>query len=322
VLATALENGFSVKDSVDGTSPCTLHLTGKQYNALLRTQNAEVGGGVMSLRSATENSVNCAYFRLGAAVGLDKISEMAKRLGITHPINPANYSLSIGSSDGVSPLDMATAFSTFAADGVRHDPVFITKVEDSNGHVLFRDKGEGVRVLDPQIARTVTDVLRGVITRGTGTRAQLTGHVAAGKTGTTDSESDAWFVGYTPQLVTAVWMGDPSARIAMRRVGKFGPVFGGTWPATVWQKFMTVALDGQPELPFTPPDQKLWPFGKYVSENGRGKTSSSARFGTSSTTRSRPFGTPPVPGAPSPTTPATTPAPTTPRTVPTPPPGP
>ncbi len=183
VLATALENGFSVKDSVDGTSPCTLRLTGKKYNPLLRTQNAEGGGGVMSLRSATENSVNCAYFRLGAAVGLQKITDMAKRLGITHPINPDNYSLSIGSSDGVSPLDMATAFATFAADGVRHDPVFITKVEDSNGHVIFRDKGEGVRVLDPQIARTVTDVLRGVITRGTGTRAKLTGSRGRGQDG-------------------------------------------------------------------------------------------------------------------------------------------
>ena len=108
---------------------------------------------------------------------------MAKRLGVTHPINPANYSLSIGVSDGVSPLDMATVFATFAADGVRHDPVFIKRVEDSSGKVIFEDKGEGVRAIDPQIARTVTDVLRGVITEGTGTRAELDDQVAAGKTG-------------------------------------------------------------------------------------------------------------------------------------------
>ena len=219
---------------------------------------------------------------------------------------------------------MATAFSTLAADGVRHDPVFIRKVEDSTGHVLFKDNGEGVRVLDPQIARTVTDVLRGVITRGTGTRAKITGHVAAGKTGTTDNESDAWFVGYTPQLVTAVWMGDPAARIPMRHVGKFSPVFGGTWPATVWQKFMSAALQDQPELSFTMPDQKLWPYGKYVSENGRGKTSSGARFGTTSTTKGRPFGAPPTstPAATAPpaTTPTSAPPPTTPPTsVPAPP---
>jgi penicillin-binding protein 1A len=319
VLATALANGFSVKDSVDGTSPCTLKLTGQKYNPLLRTQNAEGGGGVMSLRSATENSVNCAYFRLGAAVGLQKISDMAKALGITHRINPSNYSLSIGSSDGVSPLDMATAFATFAADGVRHDPVFITKVEDSSGHVLFKDDSQGIRVLDPQVARTVTDVLRGVITKGTGTRAKLVGHVAAGKTGTTDREHDAWFVGYTPQLVTAVWMGDPTQLTPMSHVGKFSPVFGGTWPATVWQKFMTLALAGQTEYPFAAPDQKLWPFGKYVSENGRGKTisSGSSRFGSSSTTRGRPFGRQPGPLAPSPTAPTSPPA-TSPETTPAP----
>ena len=176
-----------------------------------------------------------------------------------------------------------------------------------------------MRVLDPQVARTVTDVLRGVITKGTGTRAKLTDHVAAGKTGTTDREHDAWFVGYTPQLVAAVWMGDPTQLTPMSHVGKFSPVFGGTWPATVWQKFMTLALAGQPEYPFTPPDQKLWPYGKYVSENGRGKTisSGSSRFGSSSTTRGRSFGRPPGQFPPAPTAPTSPPA-TTPGTTPAP----
>lgn len=323
VLATALENGYSVKDSVDGTSPCTLKIDGLKFDPKRRTQNAEGHGGVQSLRSATENSVNCAYFRLGAAVGLDKVVEMATRLGVTHKINPANYSLSIGSSDNVSPLDMATVFSTFAADGVLHRPVFIKRVEDTSGHVLFEDKGEGVRVLDPQIARTVTDVLRGVITDGTGTRARLADHVAAGKTGTTDSEINAWFVGYTPQLVAAVWMGDPlSNQNPMRRVGKYGPIYGGTWPALMWQNFMSFALAGQPDEPFIPPDPKLWPSGKYVSENGRGKYSSSSGSGRSTST-SRP---PPFFGFPTPTAPSTTPTTATPgttgTTAPTPTPGP
>ncbi len=123
VLATALENGYSVKDSIDGSSPCTLKIKGLKVDPAnpIRTRNAEGSGGVQSLRSATVNSVNCAYFRLGAAVGLDKVVEMAKRLGVTHPLNPY-FSLSIGSSDGVSPLDMATVFATFAADGVLHRP--------------------------------------------------------------------------------------------------------------------------------------------------------------------------------------------------------
>jgi penicillin-binding protein 1A len=272
----------------------------------------------MSLRNATENSVNCAYFRLGAAVGLDKVVEMAKRLGVTHPINPFNYSLSIGSSDGVSPLDMATVFATFASEGVRHDPVFIKKVEDSSGKVIFEDKGEGVRAIDPQIARTVTDALRGVITDGTATRAELDNRVAAGKTGTTDEKSDAWFVGYTPDLVTAVWMGDPLGRVPMRRVGKFSPVYGGTWPAEIWHTFMESALAGTPEVGFWPPDQKLWPYGKYVSENGRGKTISGGSGSRSTTTTTKkPFW-----GYPTTTTTAAPPPPdTTPTTV-APPPGP
>ncbi|MGZ4735213.1 MAG: transglycosylase domain-containing protein [Acidimicrobiia bacterium] len=319
VLATALENGFSVKDSIDGTSPCTLRINGLKFDPLRRTQNAEGGGGVMSLRSATENSVNCAYFRLGAAVGLPKVVEMAKRLGVTHPINPANFSLSIGSADGVSPLDMASVFATFAADGVHHDPVFIKKVVDSEGKVIFEDKGEGQRVIDPQIARTVTDVLRGVITKGTGTRAQLPDRrVAAGKTGTTDRKSDAWFVGYTPQLVAAVWMGNPLEQKPMGRVGQFGEVFGGTYPALVWKKFMTLALAGQPQEPFIPPDPKLWPRGVFVSENGRGKTATGSGR-TSPTTRPLPFGGFPAPNPVPGTTPTTTPAVTTPTTAPHPP---
>ncbi len=325
VLATALENGYSVKDSIDGSSPCTLRIDGLKYDSTRRTQNSEGSGGVQSLRSATENSVNCAYFRLGAAVGLPKVVEMAKRLGITHPINAANYSLSIGSSDGVSPLDMATAFATFAADGVKHDPVFVKKVVDSDGKVIFEDKGEGQRVLDPQIARTVTDVLRGVITDGTATRARLKDHVAAGKTGTTDRKTNAWFVGYTPQLVAAVWMGNPLSGVdGMSHVGKFSPVYGGTYPALVWKSFMSFALAGEPDQPFIPPDQKLWPYGRYVSENGRGRSSYSSNRSSTTTTKPLPFFgfPPPESTAPPATTPSTAPPATTPTSAPPEPPGP
>jgi len=315
VLAAALENGYSVKDSINGSSPCPLRIDGLRFDSTRSTRNSEGGGGTQSLRSASENSVNCAFFRLGAAVGLPKVVEMAKRLGVTHPINPANYSLSIGNSDGVSPLDMATVFATFAADGIRHDPVFIKRVEDSSGTVIFEDKGEGVRAIDPQIARTVTDVLQGVITDGTGTRAELDNQVAAGKTGTTDEKSDAWFVGYTPQLVAAVWMGNPLRREGMNRVGRFSPVYGGTWPATVWNTFMSLALAGQPEVPFIPPDERLWPYGRYVSENGRGKSSYSSNRSSTQTTKPLPFF-----GFPAP--PSTAPPDTTPTTAPPDPPGP
>ncbi len=312
VLAAALENGFSVKDTVDGSSPCTLKIKNLKVDPAnpIRTRNAEGSGGVQSLRNATVNSVNCAYFRLGAAVGLSKIVEMAKRLGVTHPLNPY-YSLSIGSSDGVSPLDMATVFATFDADGVRHDPVFIKKVEDADGNVIFENKGEGVRAIDPQIARTVTDVLRGVITSGTGKRAQLYLQMAAGKTGTTDEKRNAWFVGYTPQLVAAVWMGDPAAYTPMLNVGKLGAVYGGTYPAIIWQKFVSSSLAGTPLEYFIPPDQALWPQGRYVTENGRSTTKALPDRPRTPTTRPAPFfgvipGAPRPPSTPLPSTPATT----------------
>jgi penicillin-binding protein 1A len=285
-----------------------------------RTRNAEGSGGVQTLQRATQNSVNCAYFRLGAAVGLDKIVEMAKRLGVTHDLNPY-YSLSIGSSDGVSPLDMATVFATFAADGVRHDPVFIKRVEDSDGNVIFENKGEGVRAIDPQIARTVTDALGSVIQNGTGKRAKLFLQPAAGKTGTTDNKEDAWFVGYTPHLAAAVWMGDPTKRTPMTRVGSLGAVYGGTYPAIIWQKFVSSMLIGEPIARFIPPDQRLWPAGRYVTENGRNTYSragsgSSGGRSTTSTTRPPPFYGFPPPTSPPLPTPTSSPPPTMPTTPP------
>jgi penicillin-binding protein 1A len=285
-LTTAIANGYSPKDSVDGTSPCTLK--GKQWGPSAKTTNAEGGGGIMSLRSATENSVNCAYFRLGAGVGVQKVLDMAKAMGVSHvsatdgngqPYWKANAPINvIGSGAGASPLDMATAFSTLAADGVRHDPVFVTRVEDAKGHVLFTAKTDGERVVDPQVARTVTDILRGVVTKGTGTRARIPFREVAGKTGTTDEKKNAWFAGYTPQLVAAVWMGDPLCQsvvngqktcLPMRSVGSVGAVYGGTYPAMIWQKFMAAALAPLPPASFIPPDKDLWPAGKYVSEAGR-----------------------------------------------------
>jgi penicillin-binding protein 1A len=318
VLATALENGFSVKDTVDGSSPCTLRIKGLLVDPENpnRTRNAEGSGGVQTLQKATQNSVNCAFFRLGAAVGMPKIVEMAKRLGVSHTLNPY-FSLSIGSSDGVSPLDMATVFATFAADGVRHDPVFIKRVEDADGKVIFENKGEGVRAIDPQIARTVTDTLGGVIQSGTGKRAKLFLQPAAGKTGTTDRKEDAWFVGYTPHLAAAVWMGDPTKRTPMTNVGSLGAVYGGTYPAIIWQKFMSQMLIGQPIERFIPPDQRLWPAGRYVTENGRNTYSRPGPSGRSTTSTTKP---PPFFGFPPPSTPVLPPTSAPPPTTPTTPP--
>jgi penicillin-binding protein 1A len=278
-LAAAIENGYSPDDVVDGTSPCQLNPSGvKPVDvAQLHTANAEPGGGDMTLRTATENSVNCAFFRMGYAMFPYKIINMAERLGLNPNRKPQWAPIDlIGSGNlGVSPLDMATMYSTIADDGVRHDASFITKVTDRYGHVLYQAPTAGTRAIAPQVARTVTNMLQAVIAGGTGTRAQLPGRQAAGKTGTVDNETDAWFVGYTPQLLAAVWMGNPASdnpdnpQAQMKNVGAFNEVFGGTYPAEIWKAFMSAALAGQPAPSFIPPDPSLWPTPRMVDENGR-----------------------------------------------------
>jgi penicillin-binding protein 1A len=322
-LTTAIANGYSPSDTINGSQDnggyCTLKFKGRVVNKDWKTKNAEGGGGVMTLRNATRDSVNCAYFRLGASLGngtpggWNKVLDMANRLGVNRDFSSAGCRVPIsviGNACGVSPLDMATAYSTLDADGVRHDPVFIRRIVAANGKTIYQADTEGTRVLEPQVARTVTDVLTGVV-NGTGTRARLPGNrVLAGKTGTTDNKVNAWFVGYTPQLVAAVWMGDPGGSTAMTRVGSIGAVYGGTYPAMIWQRFMATAMDGQPVLPFTPPDTRAWPAARYITEDGRGARTSSPS--TTPSTRGGFF-------FPPPSTPTVPPSTTTTPTVTTPP---
>ena len=267
-LATAIENKYSPKDSVSGSAPC--FATYEPWHGLEKKKFVNAGdgdGGTDSLFNQTKNSVNCAYVNLFTSVGPPKVVEMAKRLGMIRPVNPYLAS-AIGDTEH-SPLEMATVYSTFASEGVRHDPVFIKRVEDEHGRVLYRAPG-GKRVLSPEVARTVTDVLSHV-TEGTAARAKLGNRPLAGKTGTRDSSVDAWFAGYTPQLTAVVWMGDPALETPMKNVGQFRAVYGGTYPAIIWQKFMSEALKGKPFLAFVKPDETLWPTPARVNpEGGRG----------------------------------------------------
>jgi penicillin-binding protein 1A len=240
-LAAALEAGYSPNDTVDGTSPCVAARAGFP---IWLTTNAEPGGGTLSLRDATVNSVNCAYAHVIASLGPPAVVAMAHRLGITGPV-PAYLPITLGVAEA-TPLEMATVVSTLAAQGVRHDPQFIQRVIGPDGTVYIDNTHPaGQRVLDPAVAACETDILRGVIQRGTGTAAQIPGRDTAGKTGTTDDHGDAWFVGGTPQLATAVWMGATTGRVPMHNVGGI-EVFGGTYPARIWQAFMSSQLAGQP----------------------------------------------------------------------------
>jgi penicillin-binding protein 1A len=175
-------------------------------------------------------------------------------------------------TEGVSPLDMASAYSTLANDGVHRSPIFVTKVEAPEKKVVFEEPLKGhkpTQVMSVNVARTETEMLFGPVRSGTARRTlQDFPRSAAGKTGTTDHNVDAWFVGYTPQLTTAVWMGNPAGEISMNSY--FGQeVFGGTIPARIWRAFMEPAHFDLPVVNFTPPDQTFWPSPRYISMTGR-----------------------------------------------------
>ena len=202
--------------------------------------------GEMSLRKALMQSRNIPAVKLGQAVGLDNVIDVARQLGIESPLQPV-VSLPLGSV-GVTPLEMAGAYATFANNGWHSDPTFIVRVTDSQGNVLLDNQPEPKLLLDQWAVASLNNVLQGVVQSGTGTSAQI-GRPAAGKTGTTTSERDVWFVGYVPQLATAVWIGNDD----YRPLG-YG-VTGGGFAAPVWRKFMLRALEGQPVKQFPSPSQ-------------------------------------------------------------------
>lgn len=170
---------------------------------------------------------------------------------VTHDV-PNYLSITLG-TDEATPVDMTTVYNTLANSGVRQDPVFITKVVGPSGEVIFEEKYNGTKVLEPQVADTVVDMLRGVVSGGTGTGARVAGFDVFGKTGTTENYGDAWFCGATVKYTSCVWMGDPAARTPMRSVGG-RTVFGGTYPASIFQTFMVNATKDLVNEPFPAPE--------------------------------------------------------------------
>ena len=286
-LAAALESGYSPNDMVDGTSPCA-------FGSIGMTQNAEPGGGMMTLRQATANSVNCAFARTELAVGFPKIIDTAHAMGITQKTLHPVLTLTLGTIES-TPLEMATVASTIADGGIHHSPVFVSKIIDANGQTIFDAKNlPGNQAISKDTADCETDLLKGVITGGTGTGAALNGRDAAGKTGTTDNLSDANFLEFTggPQLVDFIWHGNPSGRVP-------GAGFGGNYPATASKDFMNGALGTQPALPLPNPGLSCLRPGETITPLGRvgGPQPGSAS--------PQPVQPPPV-GAPPPTSPPPT----------------
>ncbi|GAB4384157.1 MAG: penicillin-binding protein 1A [Elainellaceae cyanobacterium] len=199
--------------------------------------------GVMSIRQALAMSRNIPAIRLGQEVGINRVIEVSRTLGIKSPMEPVT-SLPLGSVD-LTPLEMAAAYATFANGGWQSETTIIAQVVDSQGNVLLDNTPRPQLVLDPWATATLNDVLQSVITSGTATSARLD-RPAAGKTGTTSSERDIWFVGYVPQLSVSVWIGrDDYAPLGAGATG-------GGYVAPIWRNFMLQALQGVPVENFKP----------------------------------------------------------------------
>jgi penicillin-binding protein 1A len=202
--------------------------------------------GSMSIRTALAQSRNIPVIKLGKAVGMNKVIETCRTLGIMSPMEPVT-SLPLGAI-GVTPLEMASAYATFANYGWQSPPTVIVRITDSVGNVILDNTPKQKQVLDPWASAAIIDVMQSVITEGTGRNAAL-GRPAAGKTGTTSSEKDIWFVGTVPQLTTAVWVGrDDNKQLASGATG-------GVIVAPIWRDFMTKALNGVPVEKFKSPSQ-------------------------------------------------------------------
>jgi penicillin-binding protein 1A len=241
VLATAVADGFTVESAFD--APAEMVFPGANAGQDYTVHNYEDAGyGRMNLVEATAKSVNTVYAKLIEAIGPGRVATFARDLGITSEV-PAVMSITLGTPT-VSVLEMADAYLTFATRGERVEPNTIVKVTDAEGNVLWEPAATRTRVMEEHEADIVNDVLQGVVRNGTGTRARLD-TPAAGKTGTTQSYGDAWFVGYTPGLSTAVWLGFPDGQDhALRGVHGIN-VTGGTLPAEIWQRYMDVATDDE-----------------------------------------------------------------------------
>ena len=233
VYLAAVENGISPWDlrtdgpvDIGGWQPT--NYGGREY-------------GTLTLASALAHSVNTITASLAQEVGIRTVIAVAREVGISSPL-VANASLALGTSE-VTPLELTAAYATFAAGGLKAVPYLVTEVSDRRGRIYFsRSTAVGRRVIALEANRDLTAMLAGVVTSGTGRAARLPDHEAAGKTGTTQDYHDAWFVGFTADYATGVWVGNDNSK-AMRNVT------GGTLPAAIWKEVMVFAEKGLPAKP-------------------------------------------------------------------------
>jgi penicillin-binding protein 1A len=274
-LATAFEQG--IPPSTVYSAPYVYDIPGcvaghgqPATACQIHNDEGDIGGAASeTLAQATAQSTNTVYAQVAEQVGCPNVAQTAKNLGVQtayYATPPFYYCASYALGElGVAPLDMASAYGVFADHGQKATPTPILEIVNAQGKVLVDNvhhQPKTTTVLPPNVADNVTNVLQGVISYGTGTTAQL-GRPAAGKTGTTSNTTDAWFVGYTPSLSTAVWMGDVDSdskslgpvtgHYLDGEEATFDQVYGADWPAITWKEFMEKALEGVPGTGFSAP---------------------------------------------------------------------
>jgi len=248
-LVAAFREGIPPGSVFSTKSP--LYLPEWSGNDCSCVSNAEGAGdaGYESLWGATQDSINVVFAQLILEVGPEQVVKAAHDMGIESEL-PAVPSLTLGTAD-VTPIEMASAYQTLANDGKHCEPFAVAKVVGANG-VLYRHKPSCKQVVSPEIAHLVTAMMQGVVSGGTGTAAALGTWPVAGKTGTTQDYTNAWFVGFTRQVSTAVWVGFPGTPDPLSNYFG-GSVFGGTLAAPIWHDYMLRVMAGMPAESFPAP---------------------------------------------------------------------
>ncbi len=265
-LVAALENGITLGHQFAATSPirieCQFICSPDGTN--IWTVRGGSSSAMLTLDAATAASTNVVYAQVSNLVGPDKVVDAARRMGITEADLEPVLSIVLGSS-AVSTLEMASAYSNFATNGVHADDYIIERILDHTGNVIYQHSPELTITGEPAVFAAARRPLERVPISGTGTRACFPRvgnacrpvHPQGGKTGTHQNYYDAWYVGFTPQYSTAVWVGYESEQIPLANVvingERISQVFGGTVPAPIWRDFMTVVMEGLPVNQF-PPD--------------------------------------------------------------------
>ena len=249
-IIAGLEQGIPLTSMWNGDSPQTFDDAGKPYEV---SNYGNEGWGQIDLLYATKHSVNTIFVPLGIKVGPTAVVDVARRAGIPESVAMMPTPSVVLGVASPHVIDVANAYATFAAQGVKSKPYLVAQVIGSNKGVLYEGKAETQEVFSKDVMADLTYALKGVVTGGTGAAALALGRPAAGKTGTSQSNASAWFSAYTPQLAASVALFRDSASESLNGIGGLNSVTGGTFPAKIWTAFMKGALKGQPVMDFPAP---------------------------------------------------------------------